>query len=205
MTRAIENCAPKLPRPNIVGDTRPVIRVANEKSNATWEVRLSTCYIIGSYFLPHTDRSCLIQLGVDNPRPPPCVRCRRESKRCEFSATRRKRKTSDAEPEQETPLRRDKRMMVGEVLYGESSSSIGSNGKREPSYGPTAPAPFDNGNLHKYAWPENSPHTVSQASPIIQKDHHQHSPVSASHYHDGRGIQSSAYQAQHSRGPPGSK
>jgi hypothetical protein len=30
---------------------------------------------------------------VDNPHDPPCVRCRRESKECFFSATRRKRKT----------------------------------------------------------------------------------------------------------------
>ncbi|KAJ6144925.1 hypothetical protein N7470_008820 [Penicillium chermesinum] len=58
--------------------------------------------------------------SVDNPRPPPCVRCRRESKRCEFSATRRKRKTSEQPEEgeheaQEAVLHRDKRMMIGEV------------------------------------------------------------------------------------------
>jgi hypothetical protein len=33
--------------------------------------------------------------SVDNPGDPPCVRCRRESKECFFSATRRKRKTDD--------------------------------------------------------------------------------------------------------------
>lgn len=32
---------------------------------------------------------------VDNPHDPPCVRCRRESKECYFSATRRKRKPAD--------------------------------------------------------------------------------------------------------------
>jgi hypothetical protein len=35
--------------------------------------------------------------SVDNPHDPPCVRCRRESKECFFSATRRKRKTDDGE------------------------------------------------------------------------------------------------------------
>ena len=32
---------------------------------------------------------------VDDPREPPCVRCRRESKECYFSATRRKRKADE--------------------------------------------------------------------------------------------------------------
>ncbi|CAK7272087.1 zinc finger transcriptional activator [Sporothrix epigloea] len=35
------------------------------------------------------------QGSVDNPHEPPCVRCRRESKECYFSATRRKRKTEE--------------------------------------------------------------------------------------------------------------
>lgn len=35
--------------------------------------------------------------SVDNPHDPPCVRCRRESKECYFSATRRKRRTDDGE------------------------------------------------------------------------------------------------------------
>jgi len=38
---------------------------------------------------------------VDNPHDPPCVRCRRESKECFFSATRRKRKADGAEDEVE--------------------------------------------------------------------------------------------------------
>lgn len=37
---------------------------------------------------------------MDDPREPPCVRCRRESKECYFSATRRKRKTDEVESEQ---------------------------------------------------------------------------------------------------------
>lgn len=34
---------------------------------------------------------------VDNPHEPPCVRCRRESKECYFSATRRKRRAESGE------------------------------------------------------------------------------------------------------------
>jgi hypothetical protein len=43
--------------------------------------------------IPCRRRKVKCDLGsVDNPGDPPCVRCRRESKDCYFSATRRKRK-----------------------------------------------------------------------------------------------------------------
>lgn len=43
--------------------------------------------------IPCRRRKVKCDLGsVDNPNDPPCVRCRRESKECYFSATRRKRK-----------------------------------------------------------------------------------------------------------------
>ncbi|KAH8588143.1 hypothetical protein B0O99DRAFT_656091 [Bisporella sp. PMI_857] len=46
--------------------------------------------------IPCRRRKVKCDLGsVDNPHDPPCVRCRRESKDCYFSATRRKRKTDD--------------------------------------------------------------------------------------------------------------
>jgi hypothetical protein len=46
--------------------------------------------------IPCRRRKVKCDLGsVDNPGDPPCVRCRRESKECFFSATRRKRKTED--------------------------------------------------------------------------------------------------------------
>ncbi|KFA61966.1 hypothetical protein S40285_07798 [Stachybotrys chlorohalonatus IBT 40285] len=48
--------------------------------------------------IPCRRRKVRCDLGsVDNPHDPPCVRCRRESKECFFSATRRKRKTDDGE------------------------------------------------------------------------------------------------------------
>ncbi|KAF1814919.1 hypothetical protein P152DRAFT_411872, partial [Eremomyces bilateralis CBS 781.70] len=46
--------------------------------------------------IPCRRRKVRCDLGpVDNPHDPPCVRCRRESKECFFSATRRKRKTQE--------------------------------------------------------------------------------------------------------------
>ncbi|KAF2762560.1 hypothetical protein EJ05DRAFT_495439 [Pseudovirgaria hyperparasitica] len=46
--------------------------------------------------IPCRRRKVRCDLGpVDNPHDPPCTRCRRESKECYFSATRRKRKTSE--------------------------------------------------------------------------------------------------------------
>lgn len=46
--------------------------------------------------IPCRRRKVKCDLGsVDNPGDPPCVRCRRESKECFFSATRRKRRTDD--------------------------------------------------------------------------------------------------------------
>jgi hypothetical protein len=46
--------------------------------------------------IPCRRRKVRCDLGsVDDPHDPPCVRCRRESKECYFSATRRKRKVDD--------------------------------------------------------------------------------------------------------------
>lgn len=48
--------------------------------------------------IPCRRRKVKCDLGsVDNPSDPPCVRCRRESKDCYFSATRRKRKLDGRE------------------------------------------------------------------------------------------------------------
>ena len=50
--------------------------------------------------IPCRRRKVKCDLGsVDNPGDPPCVRCRRESKECFFSATRRKRKAEDGKEE----------------------------------------------------------------------------------------------------------
>ena len=48
--------------------------------------------------IPCRRRKVRCDLGpVDEPHDPPCMRCRRESKECYFSATRRKRKAEDGE------------------------------------------------------------------------------------------------------------
>lgn len=64
------------------------------------------------------------------------MRCRRESKRCEFSATRRKRKTpDDADDAKDSVLRRDKRMMSADPTVDGPNADL--NG-----VAPAGPAPF---------------------------------------------------------------
>ncbi|KAI9694199.1 MAG: hypothetical protein M1822_003470 [Bathelium mastoideum] len=58
--------------------------------------------------IPCRRRKVRCDLGPpDKPHDPPCKRCRRESKDCFFSATRRKKKPSDAEPGQENGQQSD--------------------------------------------------------------------------------------------------
>ncbi|KAL2011386.1 hypothetical protein VTN00DRAFT_4104 [Thermoascus crustaceus] len=136
---------------------------------------------------PCRKRKVKCDLGsVDNPRPPPCVRCRRESKRCEFSATRRKRKASDTD-EVEGPLRRDARMMVGEVGYNDSSS----NGSPYPQ--PVA-ASFENERASsRPQWSESSLNAgqIPRSSPVQQ--YHASASTSSGHFQDTRETRSLAY------------
>lgn len=143
--------------------------------------------------------------GVDNPRPPPCVRCRRESKRCEFSATRRKRKASDADQEPDGPLRRDRRMMIGEVSYSESPS-IGSNGNNNESpYAPPSSASYETGgNITKQQWPEASPSSSAHRSgSVAHKDHYQSSAQPATHFRDSKSVQPPGAYSMPSRASAG--
>ncbi|KAJ5122539.1 hypothetical protein N7448_003671 [Penicillium atrosanguineum] len=110
---------------------------------------------------PCRKRKVKCDLGsVDDPRPPPCVRCRRESKLCEFSATRRKRKASDATEDAEAAevLRRDKRMMTGEAPT-----------KKEPPEGspfPPSEPSFDTETFRaRQRWSETTPAQV----PVSQR------------------------------------
>lgn len=109
------------------------------------------------------------------------MRCRRESKRCEFSATRRKRKASDADQEPAGPLRRDRRMMIGEVSYNEAAN-IASNGhNNEDNESPYVPPPPSSsaasyetgGNIAKPQWAETSPasSTAHRAGSVSHKDY----------------------------------
>ncbi|KAK4184172.1 hypothetical protein QBC35DRAFT_477503 [Podospora australis] len=67
--------------------------------------------------IPCRRRKVRCDLGsVDDPHEPPCVRCRRESKECYFSATRRKRKIDDGsvdeDPEHDDYILRNGRKQV---------------------------------------------------------------------------------------------
>lgn len=68
--------------------------------------------------IPCRRRKVRCDLGsVDNPHDPPCVRCRRESKDCYFSATRRKRKTDDEDEREDEYIVRNgrKRLQHGDT------------------------------------------------------------------------------------------
>ncbi|KAK4154195.1 hypothetical protein C8A00DRAFT_42997 [Chaetomidium leptoderma] len=66
--------------------------------------------------IPCRRRKVRCDLGsVDDPHDPPCVRCRRESKECYFSATRRKRKIDDGpleDPEEDDYILRNGRKQL---------------------------------------------------------------------------------------------
>lgn len=113
--------------------------------------------------------------GVDNPRPPPCVRCRRESKRCEFSATRRKRKASDADTE--PVLRRDERMMSADGATASDSDTILAD-PLPPPLVPGLASPFDDhprdpkrarlsGSVASTAWSDSMPTSTPRVHPRI--------------------------------------
>lgn len=83
------------------------------------------------------------------------MRCRRESKRCEFSATRRKRKASEAaedDAEAAEVLRRDKRMMIGEAPANEVAPKVEPN-----QFPPPEPTVETDGFRTRQRWPEASP------------------------------------------------
>lgn len=81
--------------------------------------------------------------SVDDPHEPPCVRCRRESKECYFSATRRKRKNEEEveEPEDDYTVRNSRKRPHSEdtppFIDRKSYSSVpltpgGSTGRTQP-------------------------------------------------------------------------
>ncbi|KAL4782221.1 hypothetical protein BJX76DRAFT_296764 [Aspergillus varians] len=109
---------------------------------------------------------------VDNPRPPPCVRCRRESKRCEFSATRRKRKTSDVDSNVDDVLCRDKRMMMGDT----ASKTDASPSARSSSYPQAEPPSFDTPGQLQQKWLNGSPSNSHLPPPSNGSQHYAANP-----------------------------
>ncbi|KAI1451172.1 hypothetical protein F5Y02DRAFT_406235 [Annulohypoxylon stygium] len=100
--------------------------------------------------IPCRRRKVRCDLGsVDDPHEPPCVRCRRESKECFFSATRRKRKNDDEidEPEDDYTVRNARKRPHSEdtppFVERKSYSSVpltpgGSTGRTQPLRRPNA-------------------------------------------------------------------
>jgi hypothetical protein len=88
--------------------------------------------------------------SVDNPGDPPCVRCRRESKDCYFSPTRRKRKNEEGEGSldgqdyggDDYTVRNGRKMAQASPSIAGRQTSMGAPPSRS---GPTAP------------WPDNAP------------------------------------------------
>ncbi|TEA20000.1 Transcriptional activator ARO80 [Colletotrichum sidae] len=106
--------------------------------------------------IPCRRRKVRCDLGsVDNPHDPPCVRCRRESKECFFSATRRKRKTEDGDADLEDvddyTVRNGRKRLhasgsppvsIDRRLYSETPLTPGGSiGRTQPLRRPTDPGP----------------------------------------------------------------
>lgn len=98
--------------------------------------------------IPCRRRKVRCDLGsVDNPHEPPCVRCRRESKECYFSATRRKRK-NDEDGEEDYIIRNGRKRHALDAspppsYHRQSFSSVpltpgGSTGQTQPLRRPEA-------------------------------------------------------------------
>ncbi|KAJ5713113.1 uncharacterized protein N7483_010294 [Penicillium malachiteum] len=156
---------------------------------------------------PCRKRKVKCDLGsVDNPRPPPCVRCRRESKRCEFSATRRKRKLSEPpeeneEEEEPAVLRRDKRMMIGEVAAKKESSND------PPPFIPSEPSLSNDGFRARSRWPEAPPPAAvaAVAAPAAPQRYTPSAPItsSARHFMEPRNPRVSGYAGSERNSVPG--
>ncbi|KAL4998693.1 hypothetical protein BDV10DRAFT_166635, partial [Aspergillus recurvatus] len=143
---------------------------------------------------PCRKRKVKCDLGsVDNPRPPPCVRCRRESKRCEFSATRRKRKTSDVEGNAvDDVLRRDKRMMVGDA----AAKIDASPSERSSSYPQVEPPSFDTPSLSQQKWLNKSPSNDHLPPSNNGNQHYTTNPsISTAQFSDVRNTRHPAFSA----------
>ncbi|KMP08999.1 hypothetical protein CISG_04083 [Coccidioides immitis RMSCC 3703] len=137
---------------------------------------------------PCRKRKVKCDLGsVDNPRPPPCVRCRRESKRCEFSATRRKRKVSD-DDDKSNVLRRDKRMMSadGALPPDDATNNTKVNGVTSHLRGAVPPPPYEpdvrpsgqrqwgdspSAHAHRISLPSSQPYPAPTSVPSDQYHH----------------------------------
>lgn len=107
--------------------------------------------------IPCRRRKVKCDLGsVDNPSDPPCVRCRRESKECYFSATRRKRKLADGREESVDGFDFDNDYLIRNGRKRLHSSDSGSEPPPVFQHQPVGLAP--NATRPAPSWPDsNSP------------------------------------------------
>ena len=117
---------------------------AQSQSQSQPQSQLSQHKRVYQACIPCRRRKVRCDLGsVDNPHDPPCVRCRRESKECFFSATRRKRKNEDGEDDEDEYLVRNSRkrhyldttspVPVDRKVYNSVPLTPGSTGGRNQS------------------------------------------------------------------------
>lgn len=125
---------------------------------------------------------------VDAPHPPPCARCRRENRKCDFADTRKKRKSQSPDPEQFDAGHNEKRLRtVSNSQKSSPAAQPGSTGfaggwspeRPSPSLYPSQHPPsstpplgvaprFPN-RMHSFPRPE-PPRSVSQiAMPVVTK------------------------------------
>lgn len=95
---------------------------------------------------------------VDNPHEPPCVRCRRESKECYFSATRRKRRAESGEDILEEKAAQDEYAVYNRRKKTSRSqsfqdSSVPRNFESQASAGSVSQSPTSGG--QGYDWNSN--------------------------------------------------
>lgn len=93
---ASADAAPSSPTAPVTGSSSGQGSISNPDLSSLQQAQSAQHKRVYQACIPCRRRKVRCDLGsVDNPHDPPCVRCRRESKECFFSATRRKRKTDD--------------------------------------------------------------------------------------------------------------
>ncbi|RKF55785.1 putative zinc finger transcriptional activator of the zn2cys6 [Erysiphe neolycopersici] len=137
--------------------------------------------------IPCRRRKVKCDLGsVDNPDSPPCVRCRRESKECFFSATRRKRKHMNDKGAinkqyeyHDYALRNGRKMVTGpgsspvqnrQSSIGSSQSITISNSMIDVSTGQSVEPPLTPGGSIGCLRPLRRPIHDNRASPNVERD-----------------------------------
>lgn len=162
--------------------------INNNYSPAAHEPHFSKHKRVYQACIPCRRRKVKCDLGsVDNPDNPPCVRCRRESKECYFSATRRKRKHVNGKGKNDQQYKyqddyaiRNGRKMVSyqgsspvqncQSSTGSSQSFAASNSLFDVSIEQTVKPPLTPGGSIGRSRPLRRPNHDHRASPCAERD-----------------------------------